>query len=125
MAAPPAILVLDDDQAILELVRDTLSERYQVYTAADILAATDIISTRHLDLIIADLNMPIVNGIEMIDHIRAFPRFDRTPILVISAYPELAERLERHAVDGFLPKPFSLPVLTALVDTLIRRSRPL
>ncbi len=122
MADAPAILVLDDDEAILHLLRDALSERYRVYTAADILEATDLISTHQFDLVIADLNMPVVNGIELIRHIRAFPRFDRTPIFVISAYPDLAVQLKDVPVQAYLPKPFSIGVLMAVVEALFRHS---
>ncbi len=122
MAALPPILVLDDDESILQLLRDALSHKYQLYTAADILEATDLISTRQFDLIIADLNMPVVNGVELIRHIRAFPKFDHTPILVISAYPNLAEQLKNVSVEAFLPKPFSIAVLNAVIEALFRHS---
>ncbi len=122
MSERSAILVLDDDESILQLVRDALSRRYQVHTAVDILEATDLISTRQFALIIADLNMPVVNGVELIRHIRAFPKFDSTPILVISAYPNLAEHLKGLRVEGFLPKPFSLAGLNAAIDALLQHS---
>ncbi len=116
------ILALDDDESILQLLKDALSHKYQLHTAADILEATDLISTRQFDLVIADLNMPVVSGIELIRHIRAFPKFDHTPILVISAYPNLAEQLKNLPVEAFLPKPFSIAVLNAVIEALFRHS---
>ncbi len=117
------ILILDDDLAILQLLTDALSKQYRVYTAADILEATDLISTHQFDLIIADLNMPVVSGIELIRHIRAFPRFDHAPILVISAYPDLAERLSSVHVQGFLPKPFSISELELRIQALLHPAK--
>ncbi len=124
MAEPFAILALDDEEFILQLLRDALAGQYQVYTAADILEATDLISTHQFDLIIADLNMPVVSGIELIRHIRAFPRFDRTPILVISAYPEMLKQLDKLDVTALLPKPFSIAELLQMVEQLLRPSPP-
>ncbi len=120
MGDSPSILALDDDEAVLQLLREAFSDQYQLHTAADIRHATDFISAHHFDLIIADLNNPDVDDLELLRIIRA--KFDRTPLFVISPYPNLAEQLGDVRVEACLPKPFSVNVLSAVVRTLCRRA---
>lgn len=113
------ILVVDDDQAILELVQQTLSPLYQVETTDDWVEGINLLSDRHFDLLILDLGMPVFDAPEFLQRVHTISLHSNVPILVISAYPNLRERLANLPVNTFLAKPFSLQVLSDTVANLL------
>ena len=119
-----SVLVVDDDQAILDMLHDALKENYDVDTASDVLEAADLLRERNYDLLVLDLNMPVVDGEELMQIFSVHPNFETIPILVISAYPDLIERVKKARVNAILPKPFSIEDLHRLVAQTIETSRP-
>lgn len=119
MAVRHRILVIDDDEAILELLQDALSSDYDIATAHDALEGVELMMSEHLDLLIIDLGMPVLNGVELIQKIRASSPFANIPILVLSAYPELRDRLRGSEVQTVMAKPFSIEQLNRTVAGLI------
>ncbi len=118
-----SVLVVDDDEAILDMLRDTLKETYEVDTASDVLEAADLLREKNYDLLILDLNMPVVDGEELMDIFSVHPHFEALPILVISAFPDLIERVKKARVNAILPKPFSVDDLRRMVAQTIHESR--
>lgn len=124
MAAVPArpVLVVDDDPKILALVRTYLErERYPVATAADgpsALAAIEHLAPR---LIVLDLMIPVIDGLEVIRRVR---ELGDVPILVLSARGSVGDRIVglTEGADDYLPKPFSPAELVVRVGTILRRS---
>ena len=115
------ILVVDDDPKILALVRTYLErERYRVVTAVDGRAALDAIAD-HPRLVVLDLMIPEIDGIEVIRRAR---QFGDVPILVLSARGAVADRIEAltEGADDYLPKPFSPAELVVRVATILRRT---
>ena len=115
------ILVVDDDPKILALVRTYLErERYRVVTAADGRAALDAIA-KHPRLVVLDLMIPEIDGIEVIRRAR---EFGDVPILVLSARGAVADRIQAltEGADDYLPKPFSPAELVVRVATILRRT---
>lgn len=121
MPSNARILVIDDDETILDLIKETLSADYQIFTAHDALEGVDLLMSERFDLLIIDLGMPVVDGVELIEKIRANSPFEKTPILVVSAFPELRRRLAGADVQAILPKPFSLDDLSRKVAETIRQ----
>ncbi|MGB8644845.1 MAG: response regulator, partial [Anaerolineae bacterium] len=120
-----SVLVVDDDEAILAMLRDTLHENYEVATASDVLEAADFLREQNFDLLILDLNMPVVDGQDLMEVFSVHPHFEALPILVISAFPDLIERVKNARVNAILPKPFSIDDLRRTVAHLIEQSRGL
>jgi len=123
MAAPPPgpILVVDDDPKILALVRTYLErERYPVVTASDGRAALRAIAD-HPRLVVLDLMIPEIDGIEVIRRARLF---GDVPILVLSARGAVSDRILAltEGADDYLPKPFSPAELVVRVRTILRRT---
>ncbi len=118
-----SILVVDDDENILQMVSDALADRYEVKTASDAVEAADQLQLQSFDLLVLDLNMPVLDGSELLEIFRVQPNFDRVPILVISAYPDLIQRLANAQVQAILPKPFELDRLRQVVSETIQHSR--
>ncbi len=121
MAERATILVVDDDESLISMLHDVLSENYQVFTAVDVLEATDLVITQHLDLILADLHLPILSGVDWIRKIRASPQFDTIPILCISGFPQLMRELQGVKVEGFVAKPFALDELDLKIRGILAR----
>ncbi len=118
-----SILVVDDDENILQLLSDALSDTYEVKTASDAVEAADQLQLQAFDLLVLDLNMPVLDGSELLEIFRVQPNFDRVPILVISAYPDLIQRLANAQVQAILPKPFEVERLRQVIAETIQHSR--
>lgn len=106
------VLVVDDSAVMRQLIRRTLGltgiPLDHVEEAGDGVAALRALETRGFDLALVDINMPIMDGEELIDHMRCDARFRDIPVLVVST--ESGEtRLARLTpkVEGFVHKPFT------------------
>ncbi len=119
-----SILVVDDDENILQLLSDALGDTYDVKTASDAVEAADQLQLQSFDLLVLDLNMPVLDGSELLEIFRVQPNFERVPILVISAYPDLIQRLANAQVQAVLPKPFELERLKRTIAETLQHSRP-
>lgn len=118
------ILVVDDEEDILELVRFNLSrEGYSVTCAATGEEARDILKTRQVDLLVLDLMLPGMDGLELTRRLKNESRARNLPIIMLSAKGEEADivtGLELGA-DDYVTKPFSPRVLIARVRAVLRR----
>ncbi len=124
MAAEDIILV-DDDRVIQKMVGGFLERRgYQVRKASDGIEALEFVHDRVPDLVITDVRMPELNGIELTSRLRAHHRTAGVPILMFSELGEAHDALAGYAAgaDDYLPKPFELEILEAKVQSLLRRS---
>jgi DNA-binding response OmpR family regulator len=115
------ILVVDDEEAIAEAVRARLeSEGYRVVAAADGPDAIAAHAEHHPDLVVLDLMLPGMDGLEVCKQIQ---RDGWTPVLMLTARTEEADKVAGFAVgaDDYLTKPFSLRELTVRVKAILRR----
>jgi two-component system response regulator MprA len=118
------VLVVDDDPDVRDsLVRALRYAGYGVTSAADGAAALAMLSRSPVDLIVLDLLMPMVDGLEACRRLRV--RGDATPILVLTARATVDDRVSGLAAgaDDYLVKPFALAELLARVGALLRRSQ--
>jgi len=114
----PRILLADDDPRVLQVVSRFLDlEGYEMATVADGEAAVDAVTADPPDLVILDIMMPGIDGLEACRQIRANSATADTPILMFSALSDEAQAAEDAGADGLLPKPFTLPTLAAAVHT--------
>ncbi len=121
------ILIIEDDRDIVELVRYNLaSEGFEVNSAADGSSGLAQIRKTPPDLLLLDLMLPKVPGLEVCKEIRRDAALNRLPILMLTARGEEADRvigLEMGA-DDYVTKPFSPRELVARVKALLRRAEP-
>ncbi len=120
----PRILVVDDDETILELVQDVLCEEYQVTATNNAADALEFLARDHFDLLILDLGIPGLSGLDAIQKIRQDHQKPAVPILVVSAYNELRRLVGDLQVDAVLAKPFALSQLEHRVAELLGRQSP-
>lgn len=117
------ILVADDDVQILRALRITLSAYgYEVVTAADGAAAVRKAVETHPDLIVLDLGMPRLSGMEVIEAVRGW---SHAPILVISGRTDSSDKVRALdlGADDYVTKPFSTEELMARIRALTRRAQ--
>jgi two-component system KDP operon response regulator KdpE len=115
------LLIADDDPQILRALRVTLGARgYEVVTAPDGRAAVNAVIEQHPDLLLLDLGMPGLSGVEVIQAVRGWSTM---PILVVSGRSDAADKVEAldAGADDYVTKPFVIDELLARVRALTRR----
>lgn len=113
------ILVIEDKATSRELLRDTLEPRgYEVIEAVDGIDGLDKASTHKPDLILLDLHMPRLDGMEVLHTLRRDQRFQSTPVIAITASAMQGDREKALAAgfNGYLTKPVSLDALRAEIS---------
>jgi pilus assembly protein CpaE len=118
------ILFVDDEEQIRKLLSTWLTRHgYQVTVANDGWEALKAIRTKAPDLVITDVNMPNMNGLELTRRLRADHRTARIPVIMLSARKQADDVLTGYAegADEYIPKPVEMAVLAAKVEVLIRR----
>ena len=117
----PLILVVEDDGTVRNLITTTLkSNEYRHLTAADGESAIAAASTQQPDIVLLDLGLPDMDGVEVIKRIRSWSQM---PIIVISARSEDADKIAAldAGADDYLTKPFSVAELLARLRVTQRR----
>lgn len=117
------ILVCDDEDVLRTLVREVLSDAYEIVEAEDGEQALARALEHRPDLVILDMMMPGRSGIEVLRAVRGHPELARTPVLMLTArtQPSDREAAERAGADSYLAKPFSPLGLVHAVEALLER----
>ncbi len=118
------ILVVEDDRPLASFIKKGLeAEHYAVDTAGDGEEAKYMIEDTEYDLAVLDLNLPKMDGLNLLRHVR--PHRPNLPVLVLTARSRVEDRVESldSGADDCLNKPFSFTELSARVRALLRRGR--
>ena len=125
-SAPTAkILLIEDEIRIAEFVIQCLSKaQYQVEHVTDGISGLKSIFTQTYDLVLLDLMLPKLNGLELLDQLRKDG--NTTPVIILSAKVDLDDRLIgfETGADDYMPKPFFVEELVAKVKVILRRHQP-
>ena len=121
------ILLIDDEKDLIELVRYNLEkEGYDVIAATDGGSGLEVVRKHRPDLVVLDLMMPGLDGLQVCQQLRSDPRSARVPVIMLTAKATEADRvvgLELGA-DDYITKPFSPREVVARVKAVLRRSMP-
>ena len=116
------ILVVDDEKLLVKGIKFNLeNDGYEVVTGCDGMEAVELAASESPDLIVLDLMMPRLDGLEACTKIR---EFSQVPIIMLTAKSEDMDKLLgfEHGADDYLTKPFNILELKARIRALIRRS---
>ena len=122
------VLVVEDEQDIAGLIKHTLERggdiEVEVVTGGD--AALKAVAERPPDLVLLDLNLPVLGGLEVCRILRARPETTQVPIIILTARTSESDRVTGLDIgaDDYITKPFSLRELAARVRAVLRRGRP-
>jgi DNA-binding response OmpR family regulator len=122
------VLVVEDEQDIAGLIKHTLERDgdmdIDIVSTGD--AALKAVSERAPDLLILDLNLPVLGGLEVCRILRSRPATSRVPIIMVTARTSEGDRVTGLDIgaDDYITKPFSLRELSARVRAALRRGRP-
>jgi two-component system phosphate regulon response regulator PhoB len=123
----PKVLVIEDEAAITMLLRYNLErEGYEVCEAQDGEEALIVAAERKPDLVVLDWMLPLLSGIEVCRRLRRLPTVRNTPIIMLTARGEEADKIRglNSGADDYVTKPFSPSELMARVRAVMRRARP-
>jgi two-component system OmpR family response regulator len=118
------IMIIDDEAGVRELLGDALKlAGFETLTAADAMIAQTLLRTTKPDLLVVDINMPLMDGFEFIERIRG--NGDNTPALMLSARGDRADvtRGLTLGADDYVTKPFGLEELVLRIKAILRRSQ--
>ncbi len=124
MALAPFILIVDDERDLVELVGYNLRKAgFDIAVAFTGRQALESVGRRAPDLILLDVMLPELSGTEVASRIRSNPQTASIPIIMLTAKSEEVDQIVGLTVgaDDYIPKPFSMKVLTARVQALLRR----
>lgn len=117
----PLVMVVDDDPEIRNLVSDILNPEYRTVQAVDGQNALDRIKRGLPDLIITDLNMPVMNGAELLKHLKSNEITRVIPVIFLAFKTDIGDEIETYEMgcEAFIPKPFYPKHLTAIVHQVL------
>ncbi len=117
------ILVVDDEVYMLRLVQFNLEKSgYSVITAKDGQEALEILKKEKIDLIITDVMMPRIDGLELCKRVKADPRWKSLPVIMLTAMAQISDRADGKEVgaDDYITKPFNPKELLAIVENTLK-----
>jgi two-component system cell cycle response regulator DivK len=128
---PARILIVEDDPASLELARYLLGTAgYETFCAIDGAKGVELALRAHPDLVMCDLQMPVMTGFEVVRRLREDPAWRRVPLVAVSAFSMHSDREQALAAgfDAYLSKPITPETFVAEVEALLppqaRAERP-
>jgi two-component system response regulator ResD len=123
---PRTVLVVDDEPTIVEIVGRYMERAgYETHGAGDGFEALRLVDLHHPDLVVLDLMLPGIDGIEVMRQLHERPG-PRVAVILLTARGEESDRLVglRNGADDYVVKPFSPAELVARVDAVLRRTSP-
>lgn len=121
----PKILIAEDSPTMRALIVSTIAALgdYEIVEAANGFEALRILPREKVDLVITDINMPDINGLELVSFIKSNPNYEGTPLFIISTEGSERDREKGLALgaNAYLVKPFAPEELQALIQKYLNR----
>jgi two-component system cell cycle response regulator DivK len=120
------ILIVEDNEKNMKLVRDILQHRgHQTIEAVTGTDGVRLARERHPDLVLMDIQLPDIDGIEALRRIRADASLDIVPVVAVSAsvMPDEQQKIVRSGFDAFITKPITLKPFVETVDRFLKQGR--
>ena len=121
----PVLLIAEDNDDLRFYLKDNLLQKYQIHEASDGTEALKIITTTFIDLIISDIMMPGMDGIELCRRVKSDRTICHIPFILLTARSSEKQQLEgiTSGADDYVTKPFNFQILEAKIDNVINLRR--
>lgn len=121
----PSVLIIDDDEDFRFYLKDNLKAHYRIYEASNGKEGWQMALSRHPDVIVSDINMPLMNGIELGKKLKADKRTLHIPVILLTASNAENDQIKglESGVNDFITKPFNFAVLEVKIKNLLTYSR--
>lgn len=115
------VVAVDDSKVMQHEIKKTLEDHYQVIVADNAVDALSIIYHQHIDLLLLDVSMPGVDGLELCRTVRNLPQFQSLPIIMLTARDGAFDKVQGRLAGAteYLTKPFDHATLLDVVDRFI------
>jgi CheY-like chemotaxis protein len=114
------ILIVDDDQSLRKLMHETLEAiGYMAVSASDGVDAIKLVKTEQIDLVIADISMPEMDGLQLLQQVKEYN--PKIPVLLITGVNmnNIKDRVYQYGADAFLDKPFRISKIEEMLERLL------
>ncbi|HEY9809266.1 MAG TPA: response regulator [Halomicronema sp.] len=124
--SPSTILAVDDSTVMLELIKRTLESDYRVLLSDNAIDALAIIYHEPIKLILLDITMPGIDGLELCRTVRSLPQFQQLPIIILTAKDKLFDKVQGRLAGAteYLTKPFDEEELRSVVYKFLDFTMP-
>lgn len=121
----PSVLIIDDDEDFRFYLKDNLKAHYRIYEAANGKEGWQMALSRHPDVIVSDINMPLMNGIDLGKKLKSDKRTLHIPVILLTASNAENDQIKglESGVNDFITKPFNFAVLEVKIRNLLTQSR--
>lgn len=119
--AQATILIVEDNDELRTLLAKQLGKHYQTQTATNGIEALAILKREIINLIVSDIMMPVMDGLELCQNIKFSSETCHIPVILLTAKTTLENRISglEHGADAYIEKPFSMPHLLAQINNLL------
>lgn len=117
----PLLLIVEDDADLTQFVCSVFEDDFNISKAINGVEAIEKINLELPNIILTDIMMPLMNGIELLQEVKSNPLTNHIPVVVFSAKSSLESRIEglKHGADAYVPKPFNPDELTLVIQNLL------
>src|SRR5919199_982220 len=121
----PIVLSVDDSLVVQTMIKRALSDRYQVLLSSNAVDALKVINTNPIELLLLDVTMPEIDGLEFCRTVRSIPKFKNLPIIMLTARDKFSDKLRGQMVGAthYLTKPVDPNKLLEIVDKCVEKNQ--
>ncbi|MBG9377174.1 response regulator [Panacibacter sp. DH6] len=115
------ILLVEDNLDIIRFLKKEFAVTYNVFTAKEGVEALDILSKEHIHLVVTDIMMPVMDGIELCRRIKTDVRYSHIPVILLTAKNTITSKIQglETGADAYIEKPFVMEYVTAQIANLL------
>jgi len=121
------VMIVEDDTELNSFIRESLGDFYKIICAFNGAEGLALAKSQLPDLIVADIMMPLVDGITMCQNVKEDPMLSHIPVILLTAKSDIEDQVSgyKHGADAYVIKPFNLKLLKSQIDGLIKVRRKL
>lgn len=125
--ATTSLLIVEDNQEMIDFLRESLEEKFRILTAENGKAAIKVLEKNEVDLIISDIMMPEMDGVEFCNTVKSNFLWNHIPLILLTAKTNIVSKIEalEKGADAYVEKPFSISFLYAQINNLLENRKNL